>query len=65
MNNTPELFSELCRNAKRHVQSSKLRPPMILLNAWNEWTEGSALLPEREYKTRFLEEAQKAFSPEK
>ncbi|MBI4658544.1 MAG: glycoside hydrolase family 99-like domain-containing protein [Verrucomicrobia bacterium] len=64
VNNTPELFGELCRKARRRVESSKLRPAMILINAWNEWTEGSALLPEREYETRFLEEAQKAFSSE-
>jgi hypothetical protein len=59
--NTPELFGEVCRRAKRHFESSRLRPPAILVNAWNEWTEGSVLLPDREYKTRFLEELQNAF----
>jgi hypothetical protein len=60
VHNTPERFGDLCRKARRHVESARLRPPMILINAWNEWTEGSALLPERVYKTRFLEEARKA-----
>ncbi len=63
--NTPELFGEVCRRAKRHFESSQLRPPAILVNAWNEWTEGSVLLPDREYKTRFLEELSKAFTPER
>jgi hypothetical protein len=61
--NTPELFGELCCKARRHFESSRLRPPGILLNAWNEWTEGSVLLPDRRYKARFLEEAQRAFAP--
>lgn len=61
--NTPELFGEVCRRARRHFESSRLRPPAILVNAWNEWTEGSALLPDREYKTRFLEELSRAFAP--
>ncbi len=29
---------------------------------WNEWTEGSVLLPDVQYKTQFLEELQKALS---
>ncbi|MFA6560649.1 MAG: glycoside hydrolase family 99-like domain-containing protein [Verrucomicrobiia bacterium] len=61
--NTPELFGEVCRRARRHCESSRLRPPAVLVNAWNEWTEGSALLPDREYKTRFLEELNRAFAP--
>ena len=64
VNNTPELFGELCRKARRHVDSSRLIPPVILINAWNEWTEGSALMPEREYKPRSLEEAQLTCSSE-
>lgn len=59
--NTPDKLGELCRRAKRHVQSSRLRPPAILVNAWNEWTEGSALLPDKHYKTAYLDELSKAF----
>ena len=62
VNNTPELFGEMCRKARAHCAAAKLRPPAIVVNAWNEWTEGSALLPERNYKTRFLEELQKALA---
>lgn len=54
VHNTPELFGRLCRLAREHVRTSRLPAPAILVNAWNEWTEGSALLPDRTYKTEFL-----------
>ena len=53
---TPELFGELCHRASRHCATARLQPPAILVNAWNEWTEGSALLPEAAFKARYLEE---------
>ena len=56
INNTPERFGELFRKAKKHAESARLRPPAIVINAWNEWTEGSVLLPDVKYETRFLEE---------
>lgn len=61
LNNTPEKFGLLCRKAFAHARASKSRPPAIFVNAWNEWTEGSALLPEQGYGTAFLEELAKAF----
>jgi len=61
LNNTPELLGELCRRAKRQVESSRLPPPMILLNAWNEWTEGSALLPSTAHGARHLEAVNSVF----
>jgi len=30
---------------------------------WNEWTEGSVLLPDVKYQTRFLEEARNSPEP--
>jgi hypothetical protein len=56
INNTPQRFGELVGKARAHVESARLRPPAILINAWNEWTEGSVLLPDVKYKTQFLEE---------
>ncbi len=56
INNTPERFGELFRKAVRHTEAARLRPPAIVINAWNEWTEGSVLLPDVKYQTRFLEE---------
>lgn len=60
INNTPERFGELVRKALKQAQSAQLRPPAIMINAWNEWTEGGVLLPDVKYKTRYLEELKKA-----
>jgi hypothetical protein len=63
-NNSPEQFGELCRKALGQCQSSRLPTPAIVVNAWNEWTEGSALLPDQTHKSAFLEELQKALLTE-
>lgn len=58
--NTPEKFGELVRRAKRQVAKSKLPPPALFINSWNEWTEGSALLPQEKYGDGYLRELKKA-----
>lgn len=62
VNNTPERFGELVGKALDQVESARMRPPAILINAWNEWTEGSVLLPDVQYKTQFLDELEEALS---
>ena len=60
VHSSPESFGELFRRAQQHCERAHLRPPAILVNAWNEWTEGSALLPDQQFKTQYLEEVQRA-----
>ncbi|MGI8905400.1 MAG: glycoside hydrolase family 99-like domain-containing protein [Candidatus Sumerlaeaceae bacterium] len=55
----PEAFGRLCQLARQHLE--KHPAPMVLLNAWNEWTEGSALLPTAEFGNAYLEEVKRAF----
>ncbi|MCG3177686.1 MAG: hypothetical protein BIFFINMI_00005 [Phycisphaerae bacterium] len=46
VNNTPERFGQLVDAARRFVATQAAdRPRAMVLNAWNEWTEGSVLLP--------------------
>ncbi len=59
--NTPEHFGELVHHA---LHLCRNRPgtatTAVILNAWNEWTEGMFLLPEKRYGTAYLEEVQNA-----
>ncbi len=43
---TPERFEQLLRDAARHLEEDPRQPFAVLINAWNEWTEGCFLLPE-------------------
>lgn len=58
--NTPERFGELCGEAIARARRSGDAHPSILINAWNEWTEGMYLLPEKQYGNGYLEALQKA-----
>ena len=59
--NKPELFEGLCKDAARHVWEDPAGPFAVFLNAWNEWTEGSYLLPEERTGTAYLDAILRAF----
>ena len=44
-NNTPDKFEKYLRDAKAHVLSDPKRPGVVYVNGWNEYTEGTYLLP--------------------
>ena len=60
--NTPERFGDLVRRARRHAEGSENDPGFILVNAWNEWTEGSALLPSTVHGNGYLEQLKAAMT---
>lgn len=45
-NNTPQSFAALLAKAKRYADSHPGQTRLITINAWNEWVEGSYLLPD-------------------
>ena len=44
--NTPESFAALLSRAKKYADRHPEHPRLIMINAWNEWVEGSYLLPD-------------------
>ncbi len=59
--NTPRRFGQLCRRAVEHVRQDPQHPFAVFVNAWNEWTEYSFLLPEKRYGLAYLQELRRAF----
>jgi hypothetical protein len=45
-NNTPQSFAALLSIAKKYADKHPGQPRLITINAWNEWVEGSYLLPD-------------------
>jgi hypothetical protein len=54
-NGTPENFAAALRLAKQYVNEHPEQFPLITINAWNEWVEGSYLLPDKVNGFKYLE----------
>ena len=60
--NTPDAFRDAMQSARQFAE----RTPgcsLITLNAWNEWTEGSYLLPDTRHSLAYLEAVKSVFGP--
>ena len=66
LENTPENVEQGFRLAKDYVDShSNMRAPLIIVNSWNEWTEGSYLQPDDLNGYGYLEAAKKILVDQK
>ncbi|MGV8135745.1 MAG: glycoside hydrolase family 99-like domain-containing protein [Mangrovibacterium sp.] len=62
--NTPESFATLLSKAKKYADSHPEQPRLITINAWNEWVEGSYLLPDMLNGFGYLESVKKVMNGE-
>ncbi|MDR3253054.1 MAG: glycoside hydrolase family 99-like domain-containing protein [Tannerella sp.] len=58
---TPDQFKQFLLKAKEYVDAHPQQTPLITVNAWNEWAEGSYLEPDTEYQYGFLEAVKEVF----
>ncbi len=59
--NTPAAFKEALRHIKAFLDHATDTRKMFTINAWNEWTEGSYLLPDTMHGTAYLEAIKEIF----
>ena len=60
-NGTPENFAKALRIAKKYADEHPEQIPLISINAWNEWIEGSYLLPDEVNGFGYLEAVKAVF----
>ncbi len=56
---TPELFAESLKKARDYVSRDKV----VMIEAWNEWGEGSVLEPSAERGLAYLDAVRRVFCP--
>lgn len=54
-NNSPESFAAYLLKAKEYVDAHPKQAPLLIINAWNEWVEGSYLEPDMKWGYGYLE----------
>jgi hypothetical protein len=59
--NTPAAFQEALQRARDFIDRHPRFPKLITINAWNEWTEGSYLLPDTHSGMAYLEAVRAVF----
>ncbi|MGW8315866.1 MAG: glycosyltransferase WbsX family protein [Bacteroidales bacterium] len=60
--NTPESFGAYLLEARSYADAHPGQPPLILINAWNEWVEGAYLEPDMKWGYGYLEAVKKAMA---
>jgi len=60
-NNTPEAFREILAEAKAHAANDPKKPGAVYINGWNEYTEGTYLIPNNFDSDRALRAIESVF----
>ncbi len=61
--NSPESFAALLTKAKEYADCHPDQPKLITINAWNEWVEGSYLLPDMLNRFQYLDAVKEVMKP--
>jgi len=61
INQSPQAFGHALGKAKEFMDSRPLRPKLITINSWNEWSEGSYLEPDEKFGMGYLEAVRDVF----
>jgi hypothetical protein len=62
---SPQEFEEALRLAADFTERHPAPHPVVTINAWNEWTEGSVLLPDADHGLAYLEAIRRVFGSAK
>jgi len=58
---TPDAFEACLWKAKQYLDQHPSQAPLVTLNSWNEWTEGSYLLPDMRWGYAYLRAVRNVF----
>ena len=64
INSTPESFAAYLQKTRDYVKDHPKQPRLMVINAWNEWVEGSYLEPDMRWGYGYLEAVKKVMSGE-
>lgn len=62
-NSTPEKFEKMLIGAKKFLDSKATAPKILMIEAWNEFGEGSYIEPTKKWGMQYLETIKNVFAP--